>query len=119
MTNRDKITCSVGAPSQIEGGTGGQNIEAKKYTTTEKNWQHRAEHGMGIGSEFIDAGRTMVITIIGEPYRDGKQRLIDAWAVEKQPGALTLSDSPIKDSSGKRGRFKEFVRNKRDAEGEK
>ena len=109
----------MGAPSQTEGGTGGQGVELKKYTTTEKNWQHRAEHGMGIGSEFIDAGKTMVITKIGEPYQDGKRRLIDTWAIEKQAGASTSVTVPAKGAPGKRGRFREFIEKPRGKEGEK
>lgn len=91
----------------------------KKYTTTEKNWQHRAEHGMGIGSEFIDAGKTMVITKIGEPYQSGKKRLIDTWAIEKEAGSPSSVGVPAPGSPGKRGHFREFIERQPRKEGEK
>ncbi|MDQ6708214.1 MAG: hypothetical protein M3Z85_19835 [Acidobacteriota bacterium] len=108
----------MGAPSQTEGGTGGQGAP-KKYTTTEANWQHRAQHGMGIGSEFLDAGKTMVVIKIGEPYQDGKRLLIDTWAIEKQAGASGAVSAPATGPSGKRGRFREFIEKKPEKEEEK
>ena len=74
---------------------------------------------MNIGSEFTDAGKTMVVTKIGEPYTDGKRRLIDTWAVEKQAEALASAAVPVKGSSAKRGRFREFIEKKRGVEGDK
>ncbi len=81
----------------------------KKYTTTEKNWLHRTEHGLGLGSEFMDGEKTMVITKVGEPYQDGRRRLIDTWAIEKQsevPGDVSVT---VEQSPGKRGRFREYI----------
>jgi hypothetical protein len=52
----------------------------KRYTAPVTNTQVKIAT---VGAEFDDHGKQMVITWIGEPYRDGNNRTVfDAEAVE-------------------------------------
>jgi hypothetical protein len=56
--------------------------KTRTYTMPEKNSLLHFGRGIGIGSTFQDHGRIMRITVVGQVYRDGRERLIDITAVE-------------------------------------
>jgi hypothetical protein len=56
--------------------------KTRMYTMPEKNSSLHFGPGIGVGSTFQDHGRIMRITVVGQVYRDGRERLIDITAVE-------------------------------------
>jgi len=55
----------------------------KTYTVPLRNARLQLSRGMGVGTEFMDHGTTMVITGVGYPYKIGKEKLFDFFAEEK------------------------------------
>jgi hypothetical protein len=59
--------------------------ETKTYTIPERNFLKQAAFGMWVGSTFRDHGRTMQVTAIGKARKEGRERLIDIFAIEVEP----------------------------------
>jgi hypothetical protein len=59
-----------------------ESPKKRTYTIPEKSFLRQAARGVWIGSEFMDHGRKMEVTAVGQVRVDGKERLIDITATE-------------------------------------